>query len=192
MSAKAERLGGTSRRRLAVAAAVCAVAALAAVGAYAARDTSSPPAGAAPAPPAGWRADVPSLRALVVDHLGPTSDVPRYRASDGLPRVRAAECSGRSCTVSYNADYTPQSHTLTRMLADQRTILAWAFTDDGLRTLVLTAWGPSQSTATGAIGQQPLFQLTCTRTDVRGVDLATVRPDALRSTCAFEPYVTER
>ena len=139
--------------------------------------------------PAGWTATPASLRAVIGRALGPVSGVPRYAGSDGLPRVRSAQCSGGSCAVSYNVDYSPSFHTLAQMVAQQGPLVAAALTDRSIGRVALTAWGPSK--ANGRVAQNPLFTLDCTRGEVTGLDLLRVSPDRLRSACAYVPYVRQ-
>jgi hypothetical protein len=174
-----------------------AVAALAAVAVLAAAALALAHGGgsqAAPAPvvhvvvpPAGWSATPGSLRTLVAAELGATTSVPRYPASDGLARVRSATCAHHACALAYNIDYTPAFHTIAQMESQQAAIVRAAFRDRSLRGISLTAWGPSR--AKGHVAQNPVFELACSRADVRGVDLAHVSAAQLERSCAYVPYV---
>jgi hypothetical protein len=175
-----------------------ATAALAAAAAIAAGAFALPHhgGGAAPAapsavhaivPPAGWKATPAALRHLVTAELGATTSVPRYPASSALARVRTTTCSAGICAVAYNVDYTPAFHTIAAMTAQQGAILDAAFRDRSLRGISLTAWGPSS--ANGKVAQNPIFQLDCSRSDVRGLDLAHAAAPMLLGRCAYVPYV---
>ncbi len=137
--------------------------------------------------PAGWHATPATLGSLITAQLGARSDVPRYAGSDGLARLRAARCTPAGiCAVSFNVDYSPSFHTLGQMTAQVGPILAAAFTDPRLRGLSVTGWGPSA--ANGNVQQNPVFQLDCSRSQVRGLDLLRASAAQLQSACAFVPY----
>jgi hypothetical protein len=141
-------------------------------------------------PPPSWTASGGSVRGLLVHTLGPRTVVPGHPSSNGLRRVRLARCAHGSCEAAYNVDYTSSSHTIRRMLSDQRTVLAWTFADPRVRTVALTVWGPALDGATGDVDQEPLFTLVCTRAAVHRLDWPRTTPNRLRSACAFERYAT--
>src|SRR5262249_38993434 len=91
------------------------------------------------------RATPASLRALAAADLGPTTDVPRYPAANGLERVRDAGCRGGACVLAFNTDYTPADHTIAQLIEQQGPMLAASFTDARLRSLTVVTYGPSSA-----------------------------------------------
>jgi hypothetical protein len=177
--------------RLIAVAGVVAVAAIAA-GALALANRGGSHRAAAPAvhavvPPAGWKATPAALSSVVATELGAATHVPRYPASNALPRVRSVACAHGACALAYNIDYTPAFHTIAQMEGQQGAILRAAFRDPALRGVSLTAWGPSR--ANGHVAQNPIFQLDCTRAGLRGIDLGQATGAQLERACAYVPYV---
>jgi hypothetical protein len=164
---------------------VAATAALA-VGSRAGDRPAGPPR--ADAQLASGHATAASLRTLAATDLGPTTDVPRYAASSGLERVRAASCRGGACTLAFNTDYTPALHTVAQLIEQQGPMLAAAFADPGLQTLTVVTYGPSA--AGGAVHQNPLFALRCDRGGIVGANLTTASASAIQAACDYTPYVS--
>jgi hypothetical protein len=190
MTQLAHPLSRRSRTWLPATVLICVLAAAAAVAvALASRSGGHPtPPMRAEARLESGRATPASLRMLAVADLGPTTDVPRYAASNGLERVRAASCRGGSCVLAFNTDYTPALHTIAHLIEQQGPMLAAAFTDARLRTLTVVTYGPSS--ANGVVHQNPLFALRCDRAGVDGVNLARASASAIQTACDFTPYVT--
>lgn len=129
-----------------------------------------------------WRATPAALSSMASADLGPVSHDPGHPASDGLPRVRAAVCAARWCSLAYNADDRPGLQTRGQLEMQAEQLVAAAFRDPRLGGVRLTVWGPS-----GA-GQGRLFEVDCTRDDVRGLDLPRAPASRLRSSCGYVAY----
>jgi hypothetical protein len=168
--------------------AVVVAAASAAVAFGSRADNRSAPSMRADAQLTTGRATPDSLRMLAVADLGSTTDVPRYAASSGLDRVRAAAYRSDECTLAINTDYTPALHTVSQLIEQQGPMLAAAFTDAGLRTLTVVTYGPSSTD--GTVAQNPLFALRCDRSGVTGAHLATASASAIQAACDYTPYVS--
>jgi hypothetical protein len=190
MTQLAHPLTGRSRTWLPAAVLICVVAAAVTLAvALASRSGGHPtPPMRADARLESGRATPDSLRMLAVADLGPTTDVPRYAASDRLERVRDAGCRGGVCVLALNTDYTPALHTVAQLVAEQGPMLAAAFADPRLRTLTVVTYGPSS--ANGVVHQNPLFALRCDRAAVVGARLATASASAIQAACDYTPYVS--